>query len=213
MPITNRTPFLLGLASVCSFALAVPAYAGGGKGPHGGGGHDAFKMMDSNGDGKISAAEHDAGAKKMFEMMDANKDGKVTADEMQAAHEQMMGMMGEKPMGGHAMGKTTGGGTAAGDKTVPSTAEKPVTEKGPMDKGGAGAHGMSAAEKIKVIDTNGDGVLTAAEHEAGSKAMFEKMDTDKDGTLSKAEMMSGHAKMMTSDKPAGATKASTTTTK
>jgi hypothetical protein len=50
-----------------------------------------MQMMDTNHDGKISAAEHAAGAKKMFEMMDANKDGKVTAAEMDAAHSKMMG--------------------------------------------------------------------------------------------------------------------------
>ena len=47
---------------------------------------------------------------------------------------------------------------------------------------------MSAADKIKVVDTNGDGVLTAEEHAAGSRAMFEKMDTNKDGFLTKDEL-------------------------
>ena len=42
-----------------------------------------FAMMDTNHDGKISAAEHAAGAKAMFEKMDANKDGFVTLQEMQ----------------------------------------------------------------------------------------------------------------------------------
>ena len=55
---------------------------------------------------------------------------------------------------------------------------------------------MSSAEKIKVIDTNGDGALSAEEHAAGSKMMFEKMDTDKDGFLTKAEMTAGHHKLM-----------------
>lgn len=112
-----------------------------------------FQMMDSNGDGKISAEEHEAGAKKMFEKMDANKDGKVTAAEMDAAHEQI-----------------------AGKSAKPQ---------------------MSAADKIKVVDTNHDGVLSAEEHVAGAKMMFDKMDTDKDGFLTKAEVEAGHAKMMT----------------
>src|SRR5881394_3362726 len=50
-----------------------------------------FQMMDTNGDGKISADEHAAGAKKMFDKMDANHDGKVTADEMAAAHQKVTG--------------------------------------------------------------------------------------------------------------------------
>ena len=114
---------------------------------------DMFKMMDTDGDGKISAEEHAAGAKKMFDKMDADKNGKVTAAEMEAYHDQMMGKK-------------------------------------------AGKTEMSTAEKIKTIDTNGDGELTAAEHEAGAKAMFDKMDTNRDGSLSKSEMEAGHKMMM-----------------
>jgi Ca2+-binding EF-hand superfamily protein len=55
---------------------------------------------------------------------------------------------------------------------------------------------MTAAEKIKVVDTDGDGVLTAEEHTDGSRAMFEKMDTDKDGFLTREELAAGHARMM-----------------
>jgi hypothetical protein len=55
---------------------------------------------------------------------------------------------------------------------------------------------MSAADKIKAVDSNGDGALTAAEHEAGAKKMFAKMDSNKDGFLSKAELTEGHAKLM-----------------
>jgi len=112
-----------------------------------------MKTMDTNGDGKLSAAEHAAGARRMFETMDANKDGRVTTAEMDAAHERV-----------------TGRKAVAGD--------------------------MTSAEKIKVIDTDGDGALTAEEHRAGSQAMFERMDTDRDGFLSKDELAAGHAKML-----------------
>jgi Ca2+-binding EF-hand superfamily protein len=89
----------------------------------------------------------------MFDTMDTNKDGKVTAAEMDAAHEKVTG------------------------------------HKATKDE-------ISAAEKIKVVDTNHDGVLTAQEHEAGADRMFDMMDTNKDGYLSKAELEAGHAKMM-----------------
>jgi Ca2+-binding EF-hand superfamily protein len=139
---------LIASVAVVGLAAAPAARAGGG-----GGADHQFGMMDTDGDGKISADEHAAGAKKMFEAMDADKDGKVTAVEMEAAHQKV-----------------------AGEKAKKSD--------------------MSAADKIKMVDTNADGVLSAEEHVAGAKTMFEKMDTNKDGFLSKTELAAGHAKMM-----------------
>jgi Ca2+-binding EF-hand superfamily protein len=117
-----------------------------------------FAMMDTNKDGKVSAAEHAAGAKAMFEKMDANKDGKVTAAEMTAAHQSVTGQAAKKS-------------------------------------------DMSAADKIKAVDLDGDGIVTADEHAKASEAMFAKMDTDKDGYLSKKEMSAGHASMMKKQSP------------
>ena len=145
-----KTKYYTSLIVACSLALcALPsAFAD----------HDAdqhFKKMDTNGDGKISRAEHAAGAKQMFTECDANKDGVVTAAEMDAA----MALRGENP------GKT--------DKT--------------------------SAEKIQVIDQNGDGKLTLAEHEAGTEKMFAQMDKDGDGFLSKEECAEGQ-KLMKKEK-------------
>ncbi|HEY0585270.1 MAG TPA: hypothetical protein VGD52_03985 [Pseudoduganella sp.] len=112
-----------------------------------------FTAMDTDHDGKVSAAEHAAGAKMMFGKMDANHDDKVTAAEMTGAH--------------HA-----------------------VTGQAPRKSD------MPAADKIKAVDSDGDGVLTADEHAKGSTAMFAKMDADKDGFLNKQEMAAGHAAML-----------------
>ena len=57
-------------------------------------GDDKAKLMDANNDGVISSAEHAAGAKTMFTQMDTNSDGKVTAAEMDAHHASRM--KGEK---------------------------------------------------------------------------------------------------------------------
>jgi hypothetical protein len=57
---------------------------------------------------------------------------------------------------------------------------------------------LSSAEKIKAIDGDGDGVLTSAEHAAGSRRMFERMDVDRDGFVSAAEYAAGHAQMLKS---------------
>jgi len=65
--------------------------------------------------------------------------------------------------------------------------------KGKADK--AGKMKMSSADKIKEIDTDGDGRISAAEHEAGSQKMFAKMDANADGKVTDAEMQAGHDKM------------------
>ena len=51
---------------------------------------------------------------------------------------------------------------------------------------------MSSSDKIKKMDTNGDGQLSAAEHETGARAMFAAMDTNKDGNVTAAEMDANH---------------------
>jgi hypothetical protein len=57
---------------------------------------------------------------------------------------------------------------------------------------------MSSAEKISVVDLNHDGILSAEEHDKGSRDMFAKMDADKDGSITAAEVKAGHEKMMSS---------------
>jgi hypothetical protein len=46
--------------------------------------------MDTNNDGKLSAAEHAAGAKQMFSKMDADSDGSLTAKEFSDGHRAEM---------------------------------------------------------------------------------------------------------------------------
>jgi len=70
-----------------SLMLAVPAVSmacpGGGKK----GGH--FKMMDSDGNGVISADEHAVMAAERFSQMDKDGDGNVSKDEMKAHRKAM----------------------------------------------------------------------------------------------------------------------------
>jgi len=143
---TRKTLFIAILAMTCGAALA-----------HGPGKGDKFKMMDTDGNGSISSAEHAAGVTKMFTEMDADKDGFVSATEMDARH------------------------AAKGDKAMK----------------------MSSADKIKSMDTDGDGKLSAAEHDAGAAKMFTDMDGDKDGSLSKAEMGKAHGEMKADSGHAG----------
>lgn len=115
-------------------------------------------------------------------LMDANKDGKVSAAEHVAGAQEMF-----KAMDGNQDNRVTSEEMDATQK--PWKSQDAAHHKG---------HGASAAAKIKVIDTNGDGALTAQEHAAGSKAMFTKMDGDKDGYLTTAEIKAGHKELMMS---------------
>ena len=112
-----------------------------------------------------------------FMKMDTNKDGKVSANEHAAGAKQMF-----DAMDANKDGKVTAAEMEAAHERV--TGRKATNSD------------MSAADKIKVIDTDGDGVLTAEEHAHGSRAMFERMDTDKDGFLTKDEFAAGHAGIM-----------------
>jgi Ca2+-binding EF-hand superfamily protein len=127
--------------------------------------------MDTDQDGSVSPTEHAAGAKKMFEKMDADGDGIVTAQEMSSAHKDMP--------------------TARSDEGASESATGTASRLGKSDRP------KSSASKIKAIDTDGDGAITAAEHEAGARKMFDKMDKDHNGKLSAAEIQAGHEKMLT----------------
>jgi Ca2+-binding EF-hand superfamily protein len=117
----------------------------------------------------LAAANGDHG--DMMKTMDSNGDGAISADEHAAGAKSMFdGMDANKD------GMVT---AAEMEKANPQGDKK-----------------MSASDKIKVVDTNGDGQLSAAEHAAGSAAMFDKMDTDHNGSLSAAEWKAGHAALM-----------------
>ncbi|MDP9131683.1 MAG: EF-hand domain-containing protein [Nitrospirota bacterium] len=109
--------------------------------------------------------------------MDTNGDGQLSPDEHAVGAKKMFDTMDANKDGT----VTSGEMDAAHEKVTGKKATKAD---------------MSSAEKIKVVDTNGDGMLTADEHAAGSKKMFDKMDTNKDGFVSKTEFAAGHAKMM-----------------
>jgi Ca2+-binding EF-hand superfamily protein len=117
-----------------------------------------------------------------FESMDENDDGRISPDEHFAAASRMF----EK------MDTNTDGQVTAAEMTA---AHQRITGKK------AQKTGLTAAEKIKVLDTDGDGILTSEEHAAGARSMFEKMDTDQDGYLSKAELKAGRDKLLNKPSP------------
>ncbi|KRG42881.1 hypothetical protein ARC78_07800 [Stenotrophomonas pictorum JCM 9942] len=52
-----------------------------------------------------------------------------------------------------------------------------------------------AADRIRMMDGDGDGKLSAPEYAAATKKMFDSTDTDKNGMISRAEMEASHKPM------------------
>lgn len=63
---------------------------------------------------------------------------------------------------------------------IASSAMARANEPGAIDK------------EFAMMDTNKDGKISAGEHAAGAKAMFEQMDRNKDGKVTAAEMTAAH---------------------
>jgi hypothetical protein len=116
---------------------------------------------------------------KKLDKLDTNRDGQISRAEHAAGAQRMFSEM--------------------------DTSRDGVVTATEMDASIHAKHGdknrdeMSAREKIRMIDQNSDGRLTAAEHSTGSDQMFDKMDTNKDGPLTKDELEAGH-KMKKKDK-------------
>lgn len=57
-----------------------------------------------------------------------------------------------------------------------------------------------AADRIKALDSGGDGMLSTDEHVANARGMFDTMDTDRNGDLSMAEMQAGQDRILAASK-------------
>lgn len=112
-----------------------------------------------------------------FRRMDTNKDGRVSPEEHAIGAQQMFADMDINKDGRVTFAEMDGAhGGIEGAKVNP--------------------HALSSAEKIKAIDTDGDGILSTEEHRIGAAGMFGKMDSGRDGFLSMDEMAAGHRAML-----------------
>jgi Ca2+-binding EF-hand superfamily protein len=121
-------------------------------------------------------------------MMDKDGDGIVTAEEMSAAHKDMPSARAQSPDT-----HTADSGRLPQADPAARTSD---AEGRSVQSDAAGKSDRASASKIKEIDTDQDGTLSAAEHEAGARKMFDRMDKDHDGKLSAAELQAGHDRMM-----------------
>jgi hypothetical protein len=133
----------LALALVAAAACAAPAWSAG----------DTFSAMDTDGDGRVTAAEHARGARAMFVAMDRDGDGRVTAGEMTSAQPQV------------GSGTPESRALPAADKirAVDRNQDKVLTLR---------EHVAGAREMFARMDGNRDGRLDEAEYSAGQARLM-----------------------------------------
>lgn len=115
-----------------------------------------LKQMDTDGDGRISRSEYTAAADARFSKLDTNGDGVIAAAELYSIQDPL--------------------------KTGKVKSE--VRAEG-------GSPAGSPAGKLGQADRNGDGQISRAENEADAEAHFAAMDTDGDGVLTGKELDAG----------------------
>ena len=116
-------------------------------------------------------------AEAEMRFMDTDHDGKVSAMEHTVGAKKMF-----ETMDGNKNGTVTASEMDASVRMMMGAHRPKET--------------LSSAEKIKVVDTDQDGELSAEEHFTGSREMFSRMDTDNNRSLTLAEIQAGHDNMM-----------------
>lgn len=131
----------------------------GGPGGPGRGGHPIVRVLDTDKDGEISAAEL-ANAPASIRALDTDGDGIVTLAEIRPAH------------------------PAHGAQRPADASERPARPAPPAN---ASAHPRPVDPVMLALDANGDGALSAAEI-ANATTSLSALDANKDGKLTRDEL-------------------------
>ena len=102
----------------------------------------ALRIMDDDGDGQVSVAEHAVAAARMFSTMDSDGDGEVTVDEMAATRSTLPDARGD---------------------TERALRRVDTNEDGSLDQS---EHAAATRVEFDNVDTNHDGYLEASELQA-----------------------------------------------
>jgi hypothetical protein len=137
----------------------------------------ACLALGLGGDALAGRIERVGAASAGIRRLDKDGDGKLSRDEHAAGARQMF-----DAMDGNHDGKVT-----AAEMDAAMAKQKDRRPSRSMK-----ARGTSGAERIKLLDRDGDGVVTSEEDAQAAKAMFDQMDSDKDGFLNSAELAGGH---------------------
>lgn len=106
----------------------------------------ALRLMDGDGDGRVSAAEHAAAAKRMFTGMDRDGDGRVTVEEMAAARGKLSDQLTDTEQ---ALRKVDGNGDGVLD---------------------GDEHSKSTRVQFDLVDRDHNGYMSAQELQATDRA-------------------------------------------
>jgi len=165
-----------------------------------------LKKADTNKDGLIQLSEFTAHADQKFSTMDADGNGLVTKEERQANRKQKRS---DRAMEHFAKADSNGDGSISEEEFMVARAARAEKMKQKRDMKSEGkahkkahkkmhkkmkAHKAEHAGKRPKVDTNGDGAVDLAEHQAAVLARFERMDKDSDGVLSADEQKTAKGK-------------------
>jgi Ca2+-binding EF-hand superfamily protein len=119
-----------------------------------------LRIMDVDGDGVVSAREHESGSQQVFDKMDADHDGEVTAPEMQASSTSMSSA------------------TAPGTASPPAEARIAAVDRDADGKLTAEEHAAASRDMFGQLDGDRDGSLSRNEIQIGGDMMRSPQQSD-----------------------------------